>query len=79
MGLKELEQDKYINCHYAILEANYLYNNSKFNEKKHLLDKYTQFYIEDTYRYINKYKFYRMILIKTYIDDLYIYKKLLNI
>jgi len=29
MGLTELEEDKYINCYYYILEANYLYNNIK--------------------------------------------------
>lgn len=79
MALTELEEDRYINCYYLILQANYLYNNSKFNEKKHLLHKDIQFYIEDTYKYINKYKFYRMKLIRTYIEDLYIYKKLLNI
>lgn len=79
MGLIELEEDKYINCYYLILQANYLYNNIKFKENKNLLHKDDLFYIEDTNRYINKYQLYRKKLIKNYIDDLYIYKKLLNI
>ena len=79
MALIELEEDKYVNCYYLILQANYLYNNIKFKENKHLLHKDDLFYIEDTNRYINKYQLYRKKLIKNYIDDLYIYKKLLNI
>lgn len=79
MGLNELEEDKYINCYYYILEANYLYNNIKFKENKHLLHKDDLFYIENTHKYINSYELYRKKLIKNYIIDLYIYKKLLNI
>jgi len=79
MGLTELDEDRYSSdCYYLILQANFLYNNIKDSKHKHLLHNDDWNYIEDANKYINKYKSYRKILIKTFINDLLIYKKMLN-
>ena len=79
MGLTELDEDKYSNdCNYLILQANFLYTNIKDSKNKHLLHKDDWNYIEDANKYINNWKFYRKLLIKTFKIYLIIYKKILN-